>query len=57
MRAVGADGVARVEGWVCLRLLIDDVDDTAESGVTDAHRGSTLEYFDVVYRCHPRKRC
>ena len=57
MRAVRADGVACVEGWTGLRLLIDDVDDTAESGVTYAHRGSTLEYFDVVYRCHPRKRC
>jgi hypothetical protein len=49
----GAYGVASIEGLLGFRLLIDDIDDTSQCGVTDAHGSGTLEYLDVRYSCHP----
>ena len=57
VRTIRADGVAGIEGRACLRLLVDDVDDTTEGGVSYAHRSSPLEHLDMVHCSHPRQRC
>ena len=53
VRRPGAYGVASIEGLLGFRLLVDDVDDASQSGVTDAHRSGAFEHLDVRYRCHP----
>ena len=56
VRTIRSDGVAGIEGRACLRLLVDDVDDTTEGGVPYTHRSSPLEHLDVVHCSHPRQR-